>query len=96
MRMLGFSRLQVSYILFGELALLTSVAVPLGCALGYALGWKLTAGAANEMFRLPLWMEWNSFAYTILAVIGTVTLSSLVVMWRIFGLDLISLLKTRD
>jgi putative ABC transport system permease protein len=96
MRMLGFSRLQVSYILFGELALLTSVAVPLGCALGYALGWKLTAGASNEMFRLPLWMEWNSFAYTILAVIGTVTLSSLVVMWRIFGLDLISLLKMRD
>ena len=38
MRMLGFSRLQVSYILSGELALLTSIAVPLGCALGYALG----------------------------------------------------------
>ena len=29
-------------------------------------------------------------------IIGTVTLSSLVVMWRIFGLDLISLLKMRD
>jgi hypothetical protein len=48
------------------------------------------------MFRLPLWMEWNSFAYTLLAVISTVTLSSLVVMWRIFGLDLISVLKMRD
>jgi putative ABC transport system permease protein len=94
--MLGFSRLQVSYILFGELALLTSVAVPLGCAIGYAIGWKLTAGATNEMFRLPLWMEWNSFGYTILAVIGTVALSSLVVVWRVFGLDLIGILKTRD
>jgi putative ABC transport system permease protein len=96
MRMLGFSRLQVSYILFGELALLTSAAVPLGCAIGYAIGWKLTAGATNEMFRLPLWIEWNSFGYTILAVIGTVALSSLVVVWRVFGLDLIGILKTRD
>jgi ABC-type antimicrobial peptide transport system permease subunit len=48
------------------------------------------------MFRLPLWIEWNSFGYTILAVIGTVALSSLVVVWRVFGLDLIGILKTRD
>lgn len=96
MRMLGFSRLQVSYILFGELALLTSAAIPLGCALGYVLGWKLTAGASNEMFRLPLWVEWNSFGYAVVTVVATVALSSLVVVWRVFGLDLISILKTRD
>ncbi|WP_407166078.1 ABC transporter permease [Bradyrhizobium sp. ORS 111] len=96
MRMLGFSRLQVSYILFGELALLTFAAVPLGAAIGYWLGWKLTAGASNEMFRLPLWVEWNSFGYTIVTVLATVILSSLVVVRRVFGLDLISILKTRD
>lgn len=96
MRMLGFSRLQVSYILFGELALLTAAAVPFGSAIGYLLGWKLTAGAANEMFRLPLWVEWDSFGYAIVTISITVVLSSLVVVWRVFGLDLISILKTRD
>lgn len=96
MRMLGFSRLQVSYILFGELALLTAAAVPFGAAIGYSLGWKLTAGASNEMFRLPLWIEWNSFGYAIVTVLITVLLSGVAVVWRVFGLDLISILKTRD
>jgi putative ABC transport system permease protein len=96
MRMLGFSRLQVSYILFGELALLTGAAIPFGAAMGYFLGWKLTAGASNEMFRLPLWVESNSFGYAITTILITVILSSVIVVWRVFGLDLIGILKTRD
>jgi putative ABC transport system permease protein len=96
MRMLGFTRLEVSYILLGELALLTAAALPLGLALGYALAWKLTEGASNEMFRLPLWVLRDSYGYTIVAVIATVAISGAVVIWRIFRLDLLGILKTRE
>lgn len=96
MRMLGYSRVQVAYILFGELAILTLAAVPFGVGLGYFLGWKLTAGATNEMFRLPLAVEPSSFGYTLTTILVTVIVSSAVVVWRVFGLDLISILKTRD
>jgi putative ABC transport system permease protein len=96
MRMLGFTRIEVSYILLGELALLTAAALPLGCALGYALAWKLTEGASNEMFRLPLWVQRDSYGYTIVVVITTVAISSAVVTWRIFRLDLLGILKTRE
>lgn len=96
MRMIGFSRLEVSYILAGELALLTAAAILMGCAIGYGLAWNLTEGTSNELFRLPLWVEKASFGYAILTVMLTVALSSAVVVWHIFGFDLVSILKTRE
>lgn len=95
-RMLGFSQLEVSYILVGELALLTVIAIAIGCALGYGVAWKLTQGASNEMFRLPLWLERASFGYTIVCAGITVVISSAVVIWRVFVLDVISILKTEE
>jgi putative ABC transport system permease protein len=96
MRMLGFTRIEVSYILLGELALLTAMAIPLGCGLGYALAWKLTEGTTNEMFRLPLWVLRDSYGYTVAIAVVTVAISSVVVTWRIFRLDLLGILKTRE
>lgn len=96
MRMLGFTRAEVSYILLGELALLTAVAVPLGCLGGYALAWKLTEGTAHEMFRLPLFVERASYGYAVLAIASTVLLSGIAVAWRVFRFDLIGILKTRE
>ena len=96
MRMLGFTRPEVSYILLGELALLTAVAVPLGCLGGYALAWKLTEGTSNEMFRLPLFVTRASYGYAILVIAGTVLLSGAAVVLRVFRFDLIGILKTRE
>jgi putative ABC transport system permease protein len=96
MRMLGFTQLEVAYILIGEIALLTTAAVPLGCAIGYALAWKLTEGTSNEMFRLPLYAQADGFGYAILAVVLTVVASGVVVVRRVFTLDLMSMLKTRE
>ena len=96
MRMLGFTRPEVAYILLGELALLTAVAVPLGCLGGYLLAWKLTEGTSNEMFRLPLFVTRASYGYAILVIVGTVLLSGAAVVLRVFRFDLIGILKTRE
>lgn len=96
MRMLGFTRYEVSYILLGELALLTAVAVPLGCLTGYMLAWKLTEGTSNEMFRLPLFVTRASYGYAVLVITGTVLLSGAAVVMRVFRFDLIGILKTRE
>lgn len=96
MQMLGFTRWEVAYILLGELAVLTAVAVPLGLGAGYALAWKMTEGISNEIFRLPLHMQRFSFGYTIASVLTAVALSSMVVAVKMVRLDLIGLLKTRE
>ena len=96
MRLLGYSRLDVSYILLGELGILTLAAIPVGCSLGYGLAHMLTEGTANEMFRLPLHIESASFGYAALVVLTTVVLTAMVVTRKIFQLDIISILKTRE
>ena len=42
LRVLGFTRAEVTYILLGELALLVTVALPAGCGLGHGLAWFMS------------------------------------------------------
>ena len=43
LRVIGFTRAEISYILLGETALLTLIALPLGCGFGYALARLIVA-----------------------------------------------------
>ena len=63
---------------------------------GYWLAWKLTEGASNEMFRLPLYVERASYGYAVLAISATVLVSGIAVAWRLFRFDLIGILKLRE
>jgi putative ABC transport system permease protein len=96
MRLLGYSRLDVAYIMLGELALLTLAAIPIGCALGYLLAYMLTEGTANEMFRLPLHMEKGNFGYAVVVVVATVVFSAAAVTRKVFSLDIVSILKAKE
>ena len=88
--------LNVGYILLGELGLLTLAAIPIGCGLGYGFAYMLTEGTANEMFRLPLHLDRASFGYAALVALATVALSAAVVTRKIFRLDIVSILKTKE
>ena len=48
LRVLGFTRAEISYILIGETGVLTLVALPLGAACGYVLAHAARAGAADR------------------------------------------------
>ena len=55
LRVLGFTRREVSFLLFGELVLLTAVAIPLGLILGRGLAaFVITIAYDTELFRIPL------------------------------------------
>jgi len=96
LRLLGYSQLDVAYILLGELGLLALAALPIGCALGYGFAYLLTEGTANEMFRLPLYLETATFGYATLVVLVTVAVTALTVARKIFNLDIVAILKTRE
>ena len=53
MRVLGFTRGEVAGVLLGDLALLTSVALPVGCGLGYALALMFSRLFETDLFRIP-------------------------------------------
>lgn len=96
MRLLGYSRFAVSYILLGELAILTLISLPFGCAMGYGFAYLLTEGTANEMFRIPLALEPPIIGVAVLTVTIVVMLTGFILAKRIYRLDLISVLKARD
>ncbi len=96
LRVLGFTRGEVSTFLLGELALELAVALPLGCALGWALSWAMLAMMESDMIVIPLVIAPRTYAYAAAAILLAGAASALVVRRRIDGLDLIGVLKTRE
>lgn len=96
LRVLGFTRAEVSRMLIGEQAILTAVAIPFGFALGYALAALLVQAYESELFRMPLVVSTKTYAFAFIVIVLAATGSSLVVLRRIKQLDLVEVLKTRE
>jgi putative ABC transport system permease protein len=96
LRVLGFTRGEISRILLGELALLTLVALPVGLLLG-----RVFAGWAAEMFetqdyRFPLVIEPRTYGFAAVVTAAAALLSALWVRRNLDRLDLIAVLKARE
>ena len=96
LRVLGFTRAEISYILLGETALLTLVALPLGCGFGYALARLIVAAFETELYRVPFVIEPATYAWAMVIGLAATIASALLVRRRLDRLDLIAVLKTRE
>ena len=96
LRVLGFTRGEISLILLGELALLTVLALPLGAVIGYGFGLLAFAGFNNEIYRLSFHISPSTVAWAFLTVITAAALSAFAVRRRLDRLDLVGVLKTRE
>lgn len=96
LRVLGFSRTEVSRVLLTEFVLLTFIAIPLGWVIGYAFGWLLIQAFSSDLYRVPFAIERATYAKASLVVLAATAVSALLVRRRINRLDLIAVLKTRD
>jgi putative ABC transport system permease protein len=96
LRVLGFTRAEISLILLGEIAILTLVALPIGIGIGYLLGELIMAGFTNEVYRLSFVASPATIAWSWLTVILATILSGLLVRRRLDRLDLVAVLKTSE
>lgn len=96
LRVLGFSRADVSYILLGEVAFLTLLALPVGAALGAGLGWYLAHAMSSDLFRLPFAIAPATFGIAGAVVLAITVAASLMVRRQIDRLDLAEALKTGE
>jgi len=96
LRVLGYTRGEISYILLGELALLTLAAMLPGLWFGRALCGYIAASIGNEMYRVPLILEPSTYAFAALVVLVAAAVSALLVRRRLDKLDLIEVLKTKE
>ncbi|WP_370193034.1 ABC transporter permease [Aurantimonas coralicida] len=96
LRVLGFTRMEVSQVLLTELLLVVILAQPLGWALGAGFAMLVTDGFASDLFQIPLVLEPAIFAKASLIVLAAAAGSALLVRRRVDRLDLIRVLKTRE
>jgi putative ABC transport system permease protein len=96
LRVLGFTRHEVSSLLLGELAIELLVAIPLGLWLGYLLSVLIISFTHTETFSIPVIIQPRTYAYAALATLLAGVVSALIVRHRIDHLDLVAVLKTRE
>ncbi len=96
LRVMGFSRAEVSSFLLSELAVIVVVAQPFGWLIGTGFAYAMTHAFSSELYRVPLIISRSVYAYASLIVIAAAAISALIVRRRIDGLDMVAVLKTRE
>ncbi len=96
LRILGFTRAEVTVLLLTEQWLLTTIAIPLGCLIGYGLAAAIAALLSQELFRIPLIISSRTFLIAAIVVVLSALASSVSIWLRLQKLDLIAVLKTRE
>lgn len=96
LRVIGFTRMEISMILLGEIWTVTLIAVPFGLVMGYWFAYWLTLFLEQEVFRFPFAIEPSTFGLAAAIVLAASILSALFVRRNLDHLDLIAVLKSRD
>ncbi len=96
LRVLGFRRSEVAYILLGELGLLTLLAIPLGLLIGYGLCAFLAFRFDSDLYRIPLVLDRDVFAFAVLVVLMSALISAIMIWRNLAHLDMVAVLKSKE
>lgn len=96
LRVMGFTRGEISAIFLGELAVLTLSAIPLGLGLGYLFAWLASLSLDTELYRIPMVVNARTYAFAVVVVLASTVVSGLIVRRKLDHLDLVAVLKTRE
>ncbi len=96
LRVLGFTRGEVAFVLVGEMMLLTLLAIPIGWVMGYWLAVGLVGAMSTDMIQIPFVVSRRTYALAALAVFVASLTSVLLVRRRLDKVDLAMALKARD
>lgn len=96
LRVLGFTRAEVAWLLLSELLVQLLIAVPIGLWLGHWLVRGLIALHDTEMFQIPAVIQPRSYALAGAVVMLSGVGSALLVQRQINRLDLVGVLKARE
>jgi putative ABC transport system permease protein len=96
LRVLGFSRAEISGILLSELAAQVLIALPLGVLLSHWFTDWVVSLSHPERFRLSPDVSIHRLAFSVLATVLAALVSGLLVRRKLDRLDLVAVLKTRE
>jgi putative ABC transport system permease protein len=96
LRVLGFTVHEIAVILLGEQAVLLLLGLPVGygVGIGYAILWQRWLN--GEVYRIPMVFSAASFVISAAVIGGMAVLAGLAVRRRLYHLDLVAVLKSRE
>jgi len=96
LRIIGFTRGEIAFILLGEQAVLLGLAIPVGFALGFGLSALIANLYDWELFRFPLIITPATYAFAFVVILAAALVSGGIIRRQLNRLDLIAVLKTRE
>lgn len=96
LRVLGFTRAEVGFVLVGEMMVLTVLAVVPGWVLGTWFAQGMVQAISTDVVQMPFAMSRRTYALAAIAVVVTSLAAVLVVRRRLDRVDLVSALKARS
>jgi putative ABC transport system permease protein len=96
LRVLGFTRAEVSAMLLGEMAIVIGVALPAGMLLGRGLVELIAELMKSDQLHFPVVIAARTYAWAALSVMIAGAASALVVRRHVDRLNLVEVLKTRE
>ncbi len=96
LRVMGFTRAEISYILIGELAALTLIAIPFGFLIGRILCGVVSKSIESDLYRVPLIIDISTYSFASTVVLLSAVVSAIIIRIKLDRLDLVSALKTRE
>ena len=96
LRVLGFTRGEISRMLLGEIATLTLLAIPVGLAAGYVLARFTVQALQTETQQFPMIITSATYAFAVTVTLVGTAASALIVRRRLDHLDLVAVLKSRE
>ncbi len=96
LRILGFTRGEISAVLLGELGAQLILAIPIGLVLGTWWSHAIMSTVDPEVYRMPIVIASHTYAFAAAVTAAAGMCSALLVRRKLDRLDLIAVLKTRE
>jgi putative ABC transport system permease protein len=96
LRVLGYTRGEISYILLGELGALTLAAIPLGFLIGQVLCAYIAEMLGSDLYRVPFIIESQTYSLSAAVVLVSACISGLIVRHKLDHLNLVEVLKAKE
>ncbi len=96
LRVIGFTKAEASFVLLGELAIITVIALPVGALIGVSLAGMIASGFSTDLYTVPAMITPSAVGSGALAVVIASAISGWLVKRDVDRLDLVSALKSRE
>jgi putative ABC transport system permease protein len=96
LRVIGFTSGETAFVLLGEFAVVTLIALPVGAILGYYMSFGIAAGFSTDLYQIPAVFDPVSYGQATLVVLGAALVSGWLVKRDLDRFDLIATLKTQE